>query len=140
MPKKFGQDEGWKGINPRHRGMHYGIGTQGRGGKCGKTPQKQDYQACPHFIFPSLQLLTNASNIVGWMHVSCFGHSLDLAISKSLKLDQVNRALARCHSPVELFHFSWLKNCDLRLKQELLNLPQHNAPVNSTPLPHPRAI
>ena len=73
----------------------------------------------------------NASNIVagfrslGWMRVSCFGHNLDLAIGKSLKLDQVNRALARCHSLVELFHRSWLKNRDLRLKQELLNLPQH---------------
>ena len=48
----------------------------------------------------------NASNVVagfrslGWMHVSCFGHNFDLAISKSLKLGQVNRALARCHSLV----------------------------------------
>ena len=44
---------------------------------------------------------------------------------KSLKLDRVNRALARCHSLVELFHRSWLKNHDLHLKQELLKLSQH---------------
>ena len=62
---------------------------------------------------------------LGWMHVSCLGHDLDLAISKSLKFDLVNCALTRCHSLVELFHRSWLKNSDLRLKQEWLNLPQH---------------
>ena len=72
----------------------------------------------------------NAPNIIadfrslGWMLVSCFGHNLDLDISKSLTLDQVNCALARCHSPVELFHCNWWKNCDLCLKQDLLNLPQ----------------
>ena len=37
----------------------------------------------------------------------------------------MNRALARCHSLVERFHRSWLKNRDLHLKQELLKLPQH---------------
>ena len=67
----------------------------------------------------------NGSNIVagfrslGWLRVSCFGHNLDLAINKSLKLDRVNHALARCHSLVELFHCSWLENRDLHLKQEL---------------------
>ena len=54
----------------------------------------------------------NGSNIVagfrslGWLRVSCFGHNLDLAINKSLKLDRVNRTLARCHFLVELFHRS----------------------------------
>ena len=72
----------------------------------------------------------NASNIVagfrslGWMQVSWFGHNLNLAISKSLNLHRVNCAPARCLSPVERSHCSWLENCDLCQMQELLNLPQ----------------
>ena len=73
----------------------------------------------------------NAANIIaafnslGLLRLSCFGHNLDLAINKSLQLERVKRALAKCHSLVEVFHRSWKKSRDLRLKQEVLNLPQH---------------
>ena len=66
-----------------------------------------------------------AFNILGLLRISCFGHNLDLAIKKSLKATQIQRALGRCHSLVELFHRSWKKNRDLRQKQQLLNVPQH---------------
>ena len=73
----------------------------------------------------------NAANIIaafnslGLLCLSCFGHNLDLAINKSLQLERVKRALAKCHSLVEVFHRSWKKSRDLCLKQEVLNLPQH---------------
>ena len=50
--------------------------------------------------------------------VSCFGQNLDLAIKKGLDIQQIQRALAQCHSLVELFHCSWKK-------QRQLDLPQH---------------
>ena len=91
-------------------------------------------------IFDNWQLSTdklvaattdNGSNIVAafntlnLLRISCFGHNLDLAIKKGLNITQIQRALGRCHSLVELFHRSWKKNRDLRQKQQLLNLPQH---------------
>ena len=78
----------------------------------------------------------NASNIVaafnllGMLRLSCFGHNLDLAINRGLQVDQVKRALGKCHSLLELFHRSWKKTRDLRLKQEALSLPQHKVIVS----------
>ena len=66
-----------------------------------------------------------AFNTLNLLRISCFGHNLDLAIKKGLNITQIQRALGRCHSLVELFHRSWKKNRDLRQKQQLLNLPQH---------------
>ena len=72
----------------------------------------------------------NASNIVAafrsldWLRISCFGHNLDLAISKALHNDRVKSALARCHRLVELFHHSWKKCRDHCEHQEFLGLPQ----------------
>ena len=73
----------------------------------------------------------NGSNVVAALRIldivweSCFGHNLDLTIKRALNVRQVQRALARCHSLVKLFHRSWKKARHLRLKQEQLNLPQH---------------
>ena len=51
----------------------------------------------------------NASNYVaafdtlGWTRVSCFGHNLNLAVSKAVDNCQIQHALGRCHSLIELF-------------------------------------
>ena len=66
-----------------------------------------------------------AFNLLDLLRLSCFGHNLDLAINKSLDCAQVRRALARCHSLVELFHRSWKKARDLCEKQQMLGLPEH---------------
>ena len=66
-----------------------------------------------------------AFNLLDLLRLSCFGHNLDLAINKGLDCAQVRRALARCHSLVELFHRSWKKARDLREKQQTLGLPEH---------------
>ena len=73
----------------------------------------------------------NGSNFIAafscleWQRVSCFGHNLDLAISKALKLDRVQKVIAKCHRLVEVFSRSWKKNRDLRAKQITLGLKQH---------------
>ena len=67
----------------------------------------------------------SAFRTLDWCRISCFGHNLDLAISKSLQKNQIQRVIKRCHALVSLFHRSWKKNRDLLAKQTLLNLPEH---------------
>ena len=55
--------------------------------------------------------------------VSGFGHTLNLAISKAVQIDRVQRAIWRCHALVELFSHSWKICRDFRFKQE--SLPKH---------------
>ena len=43
-----------------------------------------------------------AFNLLDLLCLSCFDHNLDLAINKGLYCAHVKRALARCHSLVEL--------------------------------------
>ena len=66
-----------------------------------------------------------AFEILGWTRVSCFGHNLNLAVSKGLDNHRVQQAIARCHSLIELFSRSWKKTSYLRLKQEQLGMPMH---------------
>ena len=47
-----------------------------------------------------------AFQILDWMRVSCFGHNLNLAISKAIGIASVQRAISRCHSLVEMFNRS----------------------------------
>ena len=67
----------------------------------------------------------SAFRTLDWCRISCFAHNLDLAISKSLQKNQIQRVIKRCHALVSLFHRSWKKNRDLLAKQTLLNLPEH---------------
>ena len=69
--------------------------------------------------------MVSALRNLGITWISCFGHNLDLAIKKSFNISHLHKALARCHSIVELFHLSWKKARDLRNKQKQLDLPQH---------------
>ena len=36
------------------------------------------------------------SDILGWPHLGCFGHTLNLAVKAGLKIGQVKDAIARC--------------------------------------------
>ena len=40
----------------------------------------------------------NAFSCLEWQRVSCFGHNLNLAIGKVLKLDRVHKVVIKCHS------------------------------------------
>ena len=59
------------------------------------------------------------------LRLSCFGLSLDLAISEGLQLTRVEMAIKKCRALVETFSRSWKRNRDLREKQESLGLPSH---------------
>ena len=65
-----------------------------------------------------------AFSILNLFCLSCFGHNLDLAISKGLNNSQVKRALGRCHSLKELFHHSWKKQ-EIYERSNKLGLPEH---------------
>ena len=59
------------------------------------------------------------------LRLSCFSHSLDLAISKGLQIYRVEMVIKKHWALVETFSRSWKRNCDLRKKQESLGLPKH---------------
>ena len=54
----------------------------------------------------------NGSNIVcamallGWTHISCFSHTIQLAIEKVMDIPRVSRAVARCKQLVGHFNHS----------------------------------
>ncbi|XP_051529142.1 E3 SUMO-protein ligase ZBED1-like [Myxocyprinus asiaticus] len=57
--------------------------------------------------------------------LSCFGHNLNLALGKALKIDQVDASVRACRSVVQGFNHSWKRRRELAKKQAELNLPQH---------------
>ena len=61
-----------------------------------------------------------AFNSLGWTRVSCFGHNLNLAVTKAAESHRMRHAIGTCHTIIELFSRSWKKTRDLRLKQEQL--------------------
>lgn len=58
------------------------------------------------------------------LRLGCFGHSLNLAISKALKMQRVDTAVKACRHLVQAFSRSWKRKRTLREKQAVLNLPQ----------------
>lgn len=60
-----------------------------------------------------------------WVWLSCFGHNLNLAISKALGIQRVQTAVRACRHLVEGFSRSWKKKRELKKKQEDLELPDH---------------
>ena len=74
----------------------------------------------------------NAANIensicevLGWPHLACFGHTLNLAVKGGLKIGQVKDAIARCSRLVTYFHKSSRAIYLLEVKQQALGLPTH---------------
>jgi hypothetical protein len=56
--------------------------------------------------------------------LGCFGHNLNLAISKALKIHRVDTAVKACCHLVQGFSRSWKRRGKLREKQAALNMPQ----------------
>lgn len=56
---------------------------------------------------------------------SCFGHNLNLAILKVLKIQKVDVAIRSCRHMVDGFSKSWKKTHALQKKQRELDLPEH---------------
>lgn len=55
--------------------------------------------------------------------LGCFGHNLNLAISKVLKLSRVESAVRACRHLVQGFSRSWKRRRELRAKQIALQIP-----------------
>ena len=56
--------------------------------------------------------------------LGCFGHNLNLAISKALKILRVETAIRACRHLVQGFSRSWKRKRGLTEKQAAINLPQ----------------
>ena len=56
--------------------------------------------------------------------LGCFGHNLNLAISKALKILRVETAIRACRHLVQGFSRSWKRKRGLTEMQAALNLPQ----------------
>ncbi|KAI2646950.1 E3 SUMO-protein ligase ZBED1 [Labeo rohita] len=56
--------------------------------------------------------------------LSCFGHNLNLAIVKVLKLQRVESAVRACKHFVQGFSHSWKRKRELKKNQRLLNIPE----------------
>ena len=74
----------------------------------------------------------SGSNIVAaarklhWTRLSCFGHNLNLAITKALSKDKrCDRALGHVRKLVSAFSYSWKRRRDLTQAQITLDIPQH---------------
>lgn len=71
--------------------------------------------------------IVRACNILAWRRLSCFGHNLNLAVSKSIKDDpRISRALSLTHKIVSSFSTSWKRRRELNKVQVEKNLPQHS--------------
>ena len=75
----------------------------------------------------------NGSNMVaaitrlGWNHLYCFGHNLNLAVTNAIKDDpRITRAVGVCKEVVQHFSHSWKKEVALlrhKLQKDFLIIP-----------------
>ena len=73
-----------------------------------------------------------ASDLLGWVRLSCFGHNLNLAVGKGLNDTRIKRTLRVCLALVASFSRSWKKQRDLVEAQQQKNLPIHKLKVDVT--------
>lgn len=71
--------------------------------------------------------IIKATHTLGWRRLSCFGHNLNLAVTKSLKNDhRISRALGLARKIVSAFSSSWKRRRELGKAQAEKCLPQHS--------------
>ncbi|KAK6169559.1 hypothetical protein SNE40_020592 [Patella caerulea] len=76
----------------------------------------------------------NAANIINAVQVSeslgpnirCFAHTINLASQKGLAVPSVNRILGKIRKIASYFHHSPLGSHILHVKQDMIEIPQHN--------------
>ena len=68
-----------------------------------------------------------ACQLLGWQHLSCFGHNLDLSVNKGLNDDQlrVDAVLRKCRKIVAAFSQCWKRSNELTKVQQQNNYPLH---------------
>ena len=70
--------------------------------------------------------IVRAINDLEWPHVSCFSHTLQLAVLEAVKIPEISRAIGRCKRLVTHFNHSSKSTYLLNQKQINLNLLQHS--------------
>ena len=70
--------------------------------------------------------VTRAMQLLGWARISCFSHTLQLAVDKVINLPRVSKAVARCKQLVSHFNHSSKSSHLLKQKQYDLKHKQHH--------------
>ena len=73
-----------------------------------------------------------ACRLLQWKRLSCFGHNLDLSVTKGLQIPPIQEILKVCRQVVSKFSHSWKKMRDFTLSQEDNDLPSHKLKVDCT--------
>ena len=73
-----------------------------------------------------------ACRLLRWTRLSCFGHNLDLAISKGLRDYSIEEVLQVCRQVIAKFSQSWKKTRDLAKSQAENDLPAHKLKTDCT--------
>lgn len=79
----------------------------------------------PVIVTDNASNMNVAAGLADMTHVRCFAHSLNLASQKALKLPAVERLLGRIRRVTSFFRRSTIASHQLKLKQDLLQLPKH---------------
>ncbi len=86
---------------------------------------KEEMQVC--ITTDSGANIVSATRKLGWQRLSCFGHNLNLAVTKSLQHDhRVTRSLGLARKIVSSFSNSWKRRRELKRVQTEKDLPQHS--------------
>ena len=81
--------------------------------------------------------IVSAAKKLDWTRLSCFGHNLDLAITKALSKDRrCERALVIARKMVSSFSCSWKRRRELTRAQISLNIPQYSLVLVSIIIMH----
>ena len=86
---------------------------------------KKEHQVC--ITTDNGSNIVNATKKLQWQRLPCFGHNLNLAVTKALKDDhRISRALGLARKIVSTFSTSWKRKRELSKAQAAKNLPQHS--------------
>ena len=71
--------------------------------------------------------LVRGAHLLKWLHMPCFGHNLDLAITDAIKDDsRISRAIGITRKLITSFSHSWKKRRELTKIQTDLGIPHHS--------------
>ena len=86
---------------------------------------KKEHQVC--ITTDNGSNIVNATKKLQWQRLPCFGHNLNLAVTKALKDDhRISRALGLARKIVSTFSTSWKRKRELLKAQAAKDLPQHS--------------
>lgn len=69
--------------------------------------------------------------ILGFVHISCFGHTLNSAVCKAFELDEISGCLKKVKKIQNLFSHSWKAQRQFSVLQDKYNVPKKKLPSYS---------